>query len=344
METMRRVISALALFLSCAAFAQSRIPLTDFGSGKYQGFEGGLYENGSNVMPADHLATGLAASAAVRPLDAEGRPAPDGRIAMVSIGMSNTTQEFCAPQNAGPCTPWSFMGQALADPAVNRTTLVLVNGARGGQAADAWDAANERNYDLIRDQNLRPRGLTEAQVQVAWVKVANRQPRVALPSSDADAWRLVEQMGNIVRAMKQRYTNLRIVYLSSRIYAGYATTALNPEPYAYESAFAVKWLVQAQIDQMRAGQIVNARAGDLDSNSAAPWIAWGPYLWADGLNPRSDGLVWERTDLQGDGTHPSQSGQEKVGRMLLTFLKNDPTSRGWFLATRTPRRRPLRAD
>jgi len=312
--------------------------LTDLGPGLYHGFSGGLYENGLNVMPSDHSAAGLAAGAAVKPVDVEGRPSPGGRVVMLSIGMSNTTQEFCAQQNPAPCTTWSFVGQALADPAVNRTALVLVNGARGGQAADAWDAADERNYDSIREQNLQPAGLTEAQVQVAWVKLANRQPKVALPLETADAWQLVEQLGNTVRAMKQHYPNLRIVYLSSRIYAGYATSVLNPEPYAYESGFAAKWLVQAQIDQVR-GSTVTARAGNLDYRSGAPWISWGPYLWADGLNARSDGLTWERSNLQSDGTHPSQSGQQKVGSLLLTFLKNEPSAKSWFLEPRPPRRR-----
>lgn len=334
----------ILLFLVMSAVtvsAQTRIPLSDLGSSTYLGFGGGLYEKGSNVMPADHFSAGMSAAAAVQPLDTDGRPSPSGRVVLLSIGMSNTTQEFCAPQNPAPCTSWSFVGQALADPAVNHVNLVFVNGARGGQAADSWDSVDKPDYDLVREQDLKPAGLSEAQVQVAWVKQANEQPKISLPSEDADAWRLVQQLGNTVRAMKVHYPNLRIVYLSSRIYAGYATTTLNPEPYAYEGGFAVKWLVQAQIDQRRLGRIVSARAGDLDDHGAAPWIAWGPYLWADGMNARSDGLIWEQADLRAsDGTHPSESGQRKVATLLLNFLKSEPTARLWFLQT-TMRRRAV---
>jgi len=261
---------------------------------------------------------------------------------MVSIGMSNTTQEYCAMQNPAPCESWSFVGQALLDPAVNHTTLVFVNGARGGQSAEFWDAPNEPNYDRVRDINLAQSGLSEAQVQIGWVKVANPNPRMALPSPQADAYRLVQQMGNIVRAMKTRYPNLQIVYLSSRIYGGYTTSSLNPEPYAYESGLAVKWLIAAQIEQKRSGKI-DPLAGNLDYDSAAPWVAWGAYLWANGMQPRSDGLIWTRTDFQSDFTHPSTEGERKVGALLLSFLKKDPTARSWFLAdASTPRRRAVR--
>ena len=117
---------------------------------------------------------------------------------------------------------------------------------------------------------------------------------------------------------------------ASRIYGGYATTGLNPEPYAYESGFAVKWLIQAQIDQTRTGgTMIDQRAGDLHYDHT-PWLSWAAYLWADGMNPRSDGVIWTRADLESDGTHPSRSGEEKVGSLLLSFFKSEPTARSWF--------------
>lgn len=257
-----------------------------------------------------------------------------GKIVLLSIGMSNVTQEFCSTavgsDGGPPCAPWSFMGQAAADAEVDRSRLVMVNGARSGQVAVVWADPQSREYDRVRDTRLAPLGLSEAQVQVVWLKVANRQPTISLPDANADAWQLVRSMGAIVRNLRARYPNLRQVFLSSRIFAGFASSLLNPEPYAYESGFAVKWLIEAQLTQL-AGGAIDANAGDL-SAAVAPWLAWGPYLWADGLNPRADGLTWSPNDFESDGTHPSQLGEQKVGGLLLEFFKTSPTTRCWFLA------------
>lgn len=311
-------------------------PLNDLGAGLYlDQFQGGLYPGGLNAPPSEHRAAGRARADAVEPLDGQGKPDPDGAYVLLSIGMSNTTQEFCSHEGREPCDAWTFMGQATDDPRVEQESLVIANGARGGQAASAWESPGHPNYDRVRDQVLARKGLTEAQVQVVWVKVANPGPTVGLPSPDSDAHELVRRTGNIVRAVRVRYPNVKQVFLSSRIYAGYASTGLNPEPYAYESAFAMKWLIEAQIEQM-AGGGVDPVAGDLDFESVAPWLAWGAYLWADGLVPRSDGLIWECADFQNDGTHPARSGEAKVGTLLLRFFLNSPFTRTWFAADDDP--------
>jgi hypothetical protein len=313
--------------------ARAATPLNDLGSSLYLNtFQGGLYPNGSNDVPAAHAAEGLLRSLAIQPRNLAGQPAADGKYVLVSIGMSNTTQEFCS-RTQGVCQPWSFMGQAAAHPAVDHNSLVIVDGAAGGRPADDWDSPTDPDYDRIANQVLAPNGLSEQQVQAAWVKVANPGPTASLPAANSDAYRLVEQMGDIARALKVRYPHLEQVFFSSRIYAGYATTTLNPEPYAYESGFAVKWLIEAQINQMNGGG-TDPRAGDLDYTSgAAPWIAWGPYLWADGLNPRSDGLIWEQIDFNSDGTHPSAPyGREKVANMLMDFMLNSAFTQPWFLS------------
>ncbi|MGH7559839.1 MAG: hypothetical protein ACRENB_02340 [Gemmatimonadales bacterium] len=302
--------------------------LSDPGTWTYLGFAGGRYPDGE-IMPSEHHTSGVMLARAVVPLDGSGAPSSGGRIVLLSIGMSNTTQEFCSGGPAG-CAAGSFVGQARADPAVRSGDLVLVDGARGGQTAGTWDEPSDPNYDGVRDNRLLPAGVTERQVQIAWVKVANPQPTVSLPASGADAYRLVGQLGGIARALRVRYPNLKLAFFSNRTYAGYATTSLNPEPYAYESGFAVKWAIQAQITQM-AGGPTDPRAGNLDRDILAPWMGWGPDLWANGTSGRADGFSWERGDFAADGTHPAAAGVQKVGRLLLGFFKGSPQTRCWFV-------------
>ncbi len=126
--------------------------------------------------------------------------------------------------------------------------------------------------------------------------------------------------------MKEKFPNVQLAYLSSRIYGGYAVTALNPEPYAYESGFSVRWLIQEQI-----GGAPELNYEPAKGAVKAPLLLWGPYLWADGASPRkSDGLRWVREDFEADGTHPSVSGRAKVAELLLRFFKTDMTARVWF--------------
>lgn len=128
-----------------------------------------------------------------------------------------------------------------------------------------------------------------------------------------------------MQIIRTKFPNAKICYLSSRIYAGYAVTTLNPEPFAYYTGWTVKRLIEDQIN----GDPALAFSG---ANVKAPWLAWGPYLWADGTIPRSDALTWIcPDDYNADGTHPSISGRQKVAQLLFNFFSTDSTACPWFL-------------
>ena len=327
--------SPLTFNATATPTSNAAIPIIDMGGGTYFGHAGRLYPNG-NTLPAAHAGAGAAKARNIQPRGFNGNPNPAGRFVFLSIGMSNTAMEWCIILFNTSCNSWSLSGRATTDPAVNNAEMIFANGARAGQDAATWDSPADLNYDIVRDSLLTPQGLSERQVEVIWLKVVNKDPVNSLPSPQADAIRMVSQYGDILRALKVRYPNLEMVFLSSRIYAGYSSLILNPEPYAYESGFAVKWVIEAQISQMaNGGVVVDPRAGNLNLNTVAPWIGWGPYLWADGLSPRSDGLTWAVSDYETDLTHPNVAGQTKVAGMLLNFFKTDARAACWFLAGRT---------
>lgn len=279
---------------------------------RYKGEDGGLYGHEHNRPPASQQRAARAALAHVVPRDARGNPSADGKIVFLSMGMSNATQEFSR-----------FKTIADADPE-KASDVVIVDGAQGGKDAAAWSDDASDTW-RVADARLQAAGVTPEQVQVAWMKQARMVPARFGPYP-RHAEELEAHLMAGLNIAHQRFPHLRIVYLSSRIYAGYARTALNPEPYAYESAFVVRHLIQRQI------------AGDLWLNDdpargpvRAPVLLWGPYLWADGLTPRkSDGLTWKPEDFGSDGTHPDAAGRDKVARLILGFLKSDPTARVWF--------------
>jgi Cu/Ag efflux protein CusF len=290
-------------------------PLTEMGTEKYQGYEGGLYPGGKNERPATHEAAGVALGRKVQPLDSAGKPSADGKIVLLSVGMSNTTQEF------------SLFKQLADRDKQKNPHLVIVDGAQGGMTAarikDPQDNGGGTRFWTTVDQRLKAAGVTRDQVQVAWIKEADAGPSQGFPRY---ARTLQEELAQVVRLMHERFPNLKLVYLSSRIYAGYARSRLNPEPYAYESAFSVRWLIEQQL-KGEAGLNFDPGKGKVQ----APWLSWGPYLWANGKTKRADGLTYEESDFGGDGTHPAQSGRRKVAEQLLQFLKTDTTTRPWFV-------------
>lgn len=285
-------------------------PLIDFGTGTYRGFQGGLYPGGSNSRPASHNAAGLSIAQSVQPLNNAGNTdATNGKIVWMSIGMSNATQET-----------QTFLPLAQSFVNIN-PKLVLIDGAVGGQDINAINNSGAGYWSTVISR-LNTAGLTPAQVQIIWFKEAEAGPTDTAFATYPDALKI--KYKSVMQMLKSKFPNLKLCYLSDRIYAGYATSNLNPEPFAWFTGWCVKRLIADQI------------AGDagLTYSGASPvsaWLSWAPSLWAKGDSARSDGLVWLPSDYMPDGTHPSTTGRQKVAQMLLQFFSTDETSKPWFL-------------
>jgi hypothetical protein len=119
-------------------------PITDLGAGTYEGYHGGLYPGMKNTPSGAYLARGLAAARSVKPID--------GKIVLLSIGMSNTTLEFQEFQRE-------------AHPAAD---VLVVDGAVSGQDAEKIkDPAY--GYRGRVDGRLAAAGATAAEVQAVWL-------------------------------------------------------------------------------------------------------------------------------------------------------------------------------
>lgn len=297
----------------CSLTSTGQIPLPDL-AGSYRGMAGGLYPDGASVRPVAHEALGLQAASQIQPLNAQGQPDPAaGRIALISIGMSNTNYEF-----------GRFTELIGVDPSRN-PRLVVVNGAQANQTADRYRDPASTAWQWAFDEITR-RGVTRNQVQAAWVKVViagfgsnTTDPAANFPSFPQA---LQADLETISRNLKINFPNIKVAYFSSRIRAYVTPRGLSPEPTAYETGFAVRGAVSDQIHG----------TGNVGLN-VAPWMSWGPYLWADGLTPRSDGLTYACSDLEADFTHPATGGIQKVADQLRAFFSTDPTATTWFLKT-----------
>ncbi|MBZ5704403.1 MAG: hypothetical protein LAN63_03560 [Acidobacteriia bacterium] len=264
--------------------------------------------------------------------------------------------------------------------------VVVFNGALGAQTLDKWDPTPygyyaqhndcqsgqshdpECNYNRVMT-DLQANGYSEAQVQAIFVKSADPYPQCDLkrlycppgdPTFEPDAYIAEAYLGDIMRYLKccelddngnstgiPRYPHLQQIFITSRIYGGYANGSpngcLNPEPFAYELSFAVQRLILAQINATP-----DPYSGDVSYNSA-PWFDWGPYLWASGVNissgnqlnwcdstTRSDfrcannlgdvrygDLDQDYTQYFGDHTHPTFKGQLKVATQLVEWIQGN---------------------
>ena len=188
---------------NCSNTSTGLVPLTQSGAGTYQGFIGGLYPSGSNPAPdrarTRRNRTIISGASARR----ERLVRPNGKIVLLTIGMSNTTQESSV-----------FIPLANADPQKS-AKVTLVDGAQGGMTADKISdltTQTAQQFWQVVEQRLANANLTAKQVQVIWLKEADDKPLITFP---ADALRFKSELELIAQIIKQKYPNMRMIFFQA---------------------------------------------------------------------------------------------------------------------------------
>ncbi len=310
------LFAASSFAQECDNTSQGFTPITDLGAGYFSGYQGGLYPGGSNTRPGSFNIALIKQAKKIKPLDTAGVfNLASGKIVFLSIGGSNIAME-------SPVLADSMAAYPYVNP-----KLVYVNGGAGGKTIDKLIDPMTTYWNYVKNQ-LELAGLTENQVQVIWFKEADATPdSLGFPGAPND---LRNDYKLVMQILKEQYPNLKICYQSGRAYAGYIDMDDPPSaglraPHDYYNGWACKWLIEDQIN----GDTNITYAG---LSAKSPMIAWGPYLWADGLTPRSDGLIWECTDFKPDGLHTFTTGREKIAHLWMDFLRTDASAAPWFKA------------
>jgi hypothetical protein len=313
---MRMTMIAFGLFAGLLARGQSSNvnelpPLTELGKGKFMGEMGGLYPNGSNVMPEAFYNDAVEMASSIQPLNAKGNPDPNGKVGMISIGASTV----------------AMFGKAVEEKIYGvkgiRNDLVFVNGGVGGQDLNKIADQSGRYWTEV-DKRVKAAGLTNEQVQVMWFQVDDL--RNTISSFPDRPNMLVESFTWHIQQMKKRYPNLKLLYLTGRHTTEYMPSDAKPkhkEPRAYLNGWACKWIIEKQID----GDPGLSYQG---TSAKAPLLLWGPYFWTQGEKTRSDGYSFTPDLTVNDGVHPNAAGEVRVANDLLDFWKSDPVSAIWL--------------
>jgi hypothetical protein len=222
---------------------------------------------------------------------------------MMGVGYSNADTEF-----------QRFVDDLAFYPDVN-PYLEVVNAAFPGCLGKHVEPGG-RCWPLY-DSALAASDIAPSEVQIVWWKFYDTTAGLE-GSALVDRFR--ERLTGQISELMVQYPNVKQVYISSRTYGGYASNGgltLGPEPVSFRSGEGVDaFIAQGHPDV---------------------WVSWGPYLWANGLIPNAEGLIWECSDFQGyDGVHPAEGANQKVADKLYGFFSTDPVAAQWFMDNAPP--------
>ncbi|MDP4198030.1 MAG: T9SS type A sorting domain-containing protein [Bacteroidota bacterium] len=280
----------------------------------------GLYPYGSNSGDGGvHDEEGFQRAATIVPLNTNGFvDSLHGKIVMIAFGMRERMAE---------ASEFKHMIDTFAQ---KNTALQFIDCSQPGMDVEQFLTSGQAWNNILA--SLSTAGATPKQVQAMWFE------DILLRQTDTLFYRYADTLKNyyvqVFQKLHQLFPNLKNCYLTSSAYAGYATTGVIREPYAYQTGWAVKWLIQEQINH-DASLLFSITGGPMPQTENVPWLAWGPYFWADGTRTWMDTtLRWFcPTDFDTDGVTLAGAGKVKAAKMLFQFFTHDGSSVGWFTNT-----------
>ncbi|MBK7568493.1 MAG: hypothetical protein IPI31_11785 [Bacteroidetes bacterium] len=311
------------LTLNCGNDNSGLIPLTDLGTGFYEGIQGGLYPGGSNTRPAVHQQKGIDISHTIEPLNDAGTVSYDnGQVLFIGMGGSNASNAYNMFIDTMKHYDWKGTSQCM-------NVKGLFYG--GKDLHDMIDTTSTFYWDELQGR-LFNRNDTWEQVQIVWIL---EQSELDTPDIAYYIDYVADQYTTLMHVMLDSMPNLKMVYLSGFHYTGYTHPEHElydflVEPKGYWGNLAIKELIERQIN----GDPLLDFEGE---GRVAPYVNWGPYFWADGVNPRGgDFLTWPcedyRDDDTGGGFHLEEIGKYKEAKMLINFFETDTVASWWYKA------------
>jgi hypothetical protein len=265
-------------------------------------YETGLYPGAKNEMPEPHQESGERVAAAIRPLDAEGKPDDAGRILALVMGHSNCRMYFGALEK-----------HLTEHRAELHPRFELLNAAVGGQQLPQLVQLEGPVWELSAKLLSRP-GYSPQQVQVLFLHTTyhgagnrNHVPPGPFPET------LQQMQRDLVKVLNHclhLYPNLRLAYITADGFRHFT----NFEPHVWQEAFAMKWLIESQLKGEPGTEFEGA-------DRKLPWLTWGPYIWDN---------AWDQSYFT-DGVHPAPKALSIFVESYWQHLAGDSVAKRWLM-------------
>jgi len=188
-------------------------------------------------------------------------------------------------------------------PLTTQSSLVFVNGAKGGQTAGSFAKSGGTAWSNVTTQ-LSRKGKKANDVGVVWVLAVNR----ATTSIDPYVSRLTQDLNGVANQIRSKFPGALILMsgLHHEVFA--PLSSKQPEPYAWESDNVVNSIVASNSD-----------------------VIWGPYLWNPAPKARSDGFNVTcdmiDTDPRKGGVHLNGKGSQYLADNVVDWFQISPVGK-----------------